>query len=48
MGLLRVLISSGLWVSRYGWLALGWSGWLVAGGMFGAQLLQRWRSVRQR
>jgi hypothetical protein len=47
MGLLRMVIGGGLWVSRYGWLVLGWSGWLVAGGMFGAQLLQRWRRVRE-
>lgn len=44
MGLLRFVIGSALWVSRYGMFALGWSGWLVAGGMLLARILGRWRT----
>jgi hypothetical protein len=46
MQLLRSLIGFGLWLSRYGWAALGWSGWIVAGGMLLARVLQRWRTRR--
>jgi hypothetical protein len=43
---IRTLIGSGLWLSRYGMAALGWSGWLVAGGMFLARVVRRWRTRR--
>lgn len=46
MGGIRGLIGTGLWLSRYGMAALGWSGWLVVGGMLLARLLRRWRSRR--
>jgi hypothetical protein len=47
MVLIRMLIGTGLWLSRYGVAALGWSGWLVAGGMFLARVLRRWRARRE-
>lgn len=43
MAALRGLIGTGLWVNRYGMLALGWSGWLVVGGMLLARMVARWR-----
>jgi hypothetical protein len=43
----RSAIGFGLWCSRYGWAALGWLGWLVAGSMFISRRIQRWRTLRR-
>lgn len=46
MWLVRSTIGLGLWCSRYGWSAFGWSGWLVAGGLLISRRVNRWRSRR--
>jgi hypothetical protein len=44
---LRWSIGFVLWCSRYGWTALGWMGWFVAGSMFLSRRIQRWRTLRR-
>lgn len=46
MGLLRNLVGLALWASRYGWTALGWLGWVVAGGLLLSRRIGRWRVRR--
>lgn len=46
MGLIRRVIGFALWMSRYGWTALGWLGWLAAGGLLISQRVRNWREQR--
>ncbi|HEX6291035.1 MAG TPA: hypothetical protein VFZ66_17750 [Herpetosiphonaceae bacterium] len=47
MGAFRVLIGFVLWSARYGWTALGWLGWVVAGSMFLSRRIKRWQRRRR-
>lgn len=47
MSLLRALINFVLWCSRFGWSALGWLGWVVAGGLLISRRIDRWRTRRR-
>lgn len=48
MSLVRSLINFVLWCSHSGWSALGWLGWVVAGGLVISRRVDRWRSVRRK
>ncbi len=44
--LVRMLLSFVLWCSRAGWTAIGWLGWVVAGGLLLERRVSRWRRRR--
>ena len=48
MALVRALINAVLWCSVFGWAALGWLGWVVAGGLLISRRINRWRADRRR
>jgi len=46
ISVLRGLLGFVLWCSRYGWTALGWLGWGVAGSMIVSRRISRWKARR--